>query len=695
MYRLQKLIRELRRREVFRTAGYYVGIAWIIIEGASVLLPAFDAPEWVLRALIIAAIVGFPIMIVLAWIYDVTEHGIDVQADPTDTIVVPFGDRKGDFVVIGVLAVALTFSVYLNIAGGPEVIEDIEPISVLIADFDNQTGDELFDGTLEQALNLGIEGAAFVTSYRRSSALSQARELELGDSLDEEAARLVAIRQDVKLVLAGSIVPDGSKYDLELRAIDPASGEITAAVDTTAASKADVLSAVNTLAADMRKDLGDESLEVDQLARGETVTVDSLAALKHYVTAQDLARQGRDEQAIEEYAKAVEIDPEFARAYSGWGLSAFKIGRESEAEEQWQQALALLDRMTKRERYRTLGLYYTAVSLNYENAIQNYEQLVSDFPADSAGHNNLSVLYFLTSQFDKAVAESARLIEIYPERTLYLSNHALNAMWAGDLETAVGVAKTVIGKDPEAFKPYMVLAMAALDSGDSAAALDAYRQMAATGERGQSLASAGMADVALFEQRLDDAGRTLEAGIAADTAENNERGIGTKSIALAQTRHAQGRAGDALAILTSMNMESAGDGQLLPAAELYVALGEPERASEIAARYAAQLRPKSRAYGALVEGIVALHLGEHVAAIDSLRAALDFQDLWIVRFYLGQAYLAAGYPAEASAEFDSAWQRRGEAMAMFFDDVPTWRYMAQLDQWRERARQSLSEMASG
>ena len=65
---MQGLIRELRRREVFRTAGLYVGIAWIAIEGASVLLPAFDAPDWVLRALMFADVVDFVIEIVLAWI---------------------------------------------------------------------------------------------------------------------------------------------------------------------------------------------------------------------------------------------------------------------------------------------------------------------------------------------------------------------------------------------------------------------------------------------------------------------------------------------------------------------------------------------------------------------------------------------------------------------------------------------------
>ncbi len=86
---LNKFIRELRRREVFRTAGLYVGIGWLLVEVASVVLPAFDAPEWVLRAMIIVMVVGFPVALVLAWIYDFTEHGIVVQGDPTDTVVPP------------------------------------------------------------------------------------------------------------------------------------------------------------------------------------------------------------------------------------------------------------------------------------------------------------------------------------------------------------------------------------------------------------------------------------------------------------------------------------------------------------------------------------------------------------------------------------------------------------------------------
>ena len=252
---MNKFILELRRREVFRTAGLYVGICWILVEGASIVLPTFNAPDWMLQALIIAALVGFPVMLVLAWVYDVSDKGIVVQAEATDTVVIPFGDRKGDFIVIGVLAVALIFSVYLNITSGPEVVEELEPVSVLIADFDNQTGDPLFDGSLEQALQIGIEGAAFVSGYERGIARKIAGEFRESDALDAEAAQLVAAREGVKIVLAGSIAADGEKYDLRVSAIAPRSGEVIAEVDETSANKLEVLGTINELAADLREEL--------------------------------------------------------------------------------------------------------------------------------------------------------------------------------------------------------------------------------------------------------------------------------------------------------------------------------------------------------------------------------------------------------------------------------------------------------
>lgn len=690
---MNRFIRELRRREVFRSAGLYVGICWILIEVSSVVLPTFGAPDWALQAIIIVAFVGFPVMLVLAWVYDITDHGIEVQAEPTDTMVAPLGSRKMDFVVIGVLSVALILSVYMNFNSGPAVIENPDTVTVLIANFDNQTGNELFDGSLEQALNLGIEGASFINSYSRNTALSLAKSLELGDVLDEETARLVSVRQDVRMVLAGTIVADGDRFDLTLRAVDPTGGEIIVVADARADSSADVLGAINKLAADIRKELGEDSLDLDQLEAGESITATSLVAIKHYTTAQDLARAGQDEEAIAFYQQAVAEDPGLARAYSGWGLSAHKIGRRTESDEQWQKALSLLDRMTERERYRTLGLYYSLVSLNYDTAIENYQRLVEKFPADGAGINNLSILYILTAQYDEALAQSEKLLEIYPGRTLYHGNHAQYAIYAGDIVTAAAEAQKVIAQDPSFFKSYMILALVSLHEGDTAAAINAYERMAETGTRGASLANIGLADIALFEGRYQDAVQILNDGITTDEVENNERGAATKKIALAQARIALGEVEEGVKIISDL-AATRGDGQLVPSAEIYAASGRFDDAFAIAEQYREQLRPTARAYADLIDGINAIHQEEHVLAIESLRAALESADLWIVRFYLGQAYLGAGYPAEASAEFDSLISRRGEAGGMYFDDVPTWRYTATLDEWKDKASSAISDMVA-
>ncbi|MDX2413387.1 MAG: tetratricopeptide repeat protein [Woeseiaceae bacterium] len=688
---MQGLIRELRRREVFRTVGLYVGICWIAIEAASIFLPAFGAPDWVMRALIIVALIGFPVAVVLSWIYDATDHGVVVQADATDTVVMPLGGRKMDFVAIGLLTVALIFSVYLNFSNAPSTAVDAEPVSLLIADFDNQTGNPLFDGSLEQALALGIEGASFVTAYRRDRALAQVKDLGLGELLNEEAARLIAVRQDVRLVLSGSIKSVGEEFELTLQAIESASGELIVDENIVAGDAAEVLSAINELAANVRRELGEDSLDLDRLESGETVTAASIEAMKFYTVAQDLARAGQDEEAIEYYAKAIEEDSEMARAYSGWGLSAHKIGRSDEATEQWQTALSLLDRMTERERYRTLGLYYTAVSLDYDMAIENYEQLVEKFPADGAGNNNLAILYTFTAQYQRAFAQSEKLLGIYPGRTLYKGNHAQYALYAGDIETALATAEQVIEDDPSFFKSYMILAITALYEKDTEGAKSFYGRMAETGVRGESLSNIGLADIALFDGRFDDAMAILAEGIAQDEEHGNTRGAGTKSIALAQAYVGKGDVAQALDILAGLDAAK-GDGQLVPLAEIYAANGQYEKAFEIAEQYRQQLRPTARAYSNLIDGINAYYQDEFVMAIESLRAAQAYADLWIVRFYLGQAYVAGGHVAAAMTEFNTCIERRSEAAGMFFDDVPTWRYTASLGEWKKKADDVLDEL---
>ena len=97
----------------------------------------------------------------------------------------------------------------------------------------------------------------------------------------------------------------------------------------------------------------------------------------------------------------------------------------------------------------------------------------------------------------------------------------------------------------------------------------------------------------------------------------------------------------------------------------------------------------------MIEGLVKLTDDDNVGAIDALREALGLADLWLVRFYLGQSYLSAGYTAEAMDEFETCSQRRGEATALFLDDLPTWRYMSTLPYWLGRSQLKLGMRDAG
>ncbi len=109
------LIAELKRRNVFRVGVAYAIVAWLLVEVASVLLPTFDAPDWVMKAFSSLVILGFPIALIFAWAFELTPEGIkrDEDVEPTESISRQTR-RKLDFAIIGLLAVALIFVVLDN-----------------------------------------------------------------------------------------------------------------------------------------------------------------------------------------------------------------------------------------------------------------------------------------------------------------------------------------------------------------------------------------------------------------------------------------------------------------------------------------------------------------------------------------------------------------------------------------------------
>jgi tetratricopeptide (TPR) repeat protein len=564
-----------------------------------------------------------------------------------------------------------------------------KPRSVLVADFANHTGDAVFDGTLEPAFTLALEGASFVNSYSRSSARKVAAQLQPdAKDLDPNLARLVAVREGINVVTSGSVDKKGDGYQVSVRAVDAATGKTIATDEEDASGKDRVLATVARLAAKVRRALGDSTPESTQLAAAETYSAGSIEAAHEYAIAQNLQWDGNWEEAIRHYHKALDLDPNLGRAYAGLAAVESNRGRRQEAEKYYKEALSRIDRMTDREKYRTRGGYYLLIR-NPDNAIEEFSALVKQYPADSAGIANLAAAYFYKRDFARALREARRAIELYPKNVPQRNNLGLDAMYAGDFETAIKEQDEVLQLNPNFALAYVGKALSQLALGHPDLAAQTYEKGVQVDAHGASLGALGLADIALYQGRAADAVPILEKGIEADLANQNAEAAAEKRLALADAKLELGEKAAALSQAERAVAMARGENVLYPAARVYIATGRESAALALADELAGRLEPDPQAYAELIRGEVELARGKYPEAIKHMTAAKKIADTWAGRFDLGRTYLEAGAFAEADTELEACVKRRGEATALFLEESPSYHVFPPVYYYLGRALEGL------
>jgi tetratricopeptide (TPR) repeat protein len=212
--------------------------------------------------------------------------------------------------------------------------------------------------------------------------------------------------------------------------------------------------------------------------------------------------------------------------------------------------------------------------------------------------------------------------------------------------------------------------------------------------RGASFASMGEADIALYEGRLSDAAAILDKGIQSDLAGKFGPAAGVKSATLAWIRFTQGRRPAALATVKTALERSRQPSVAYPAARLYLEAGHEREAIAIAADLARSLDADAQAYGKLIDGEVDLTRGDGRKALDHFLEGKAIADTWLGRLSLARAYLQMGALPEAHSELDLCLKRRGEAMSVFLDDVPSARYLPPVSYYVARVQEGLGSAAA-
>lgn len=597
--------------------------------------------------------------------------------------------------LLAVVVLAAAFLIVSHRPVGPSAEASPEPISVLVADFQNNTGDPIFDDTLENSLCIGLEDASFIDIYKRTNARDVAERIDpdTQGKLDTRIAQLVSLREKISIVMEGTIDPSGNGYKIKVRAMDPVESKTLVEVSETIKTKADWFKAMAKLASDLRSKLGGVPSQTAEELSQETFTTASLEAMKAYVHAQELNRRGDREEAIKEYLHALEEDPNFGRAYSGLSLIYYNRGQDKEGEEYFQKAMEQIDRMSEREKYRTRGIYYL-INRDTEKAIEEFSALAEKFPADSAGQTNLALAYFWAHDFSKAAEVGSRAVKLQPQNIIPRYNLVWSALAIADFALAEQEARKVLEINPKFDEAYLCLALSALAQERPDQAAEIYNQMRELSPLSESLSVMGLADLAMYEGRLADARALLEEGIALDLKEGREGYAAYKRAILAQSLILLGDRRTAVQAADQALRESQRLCLRYFIARTYLAADQVEKAQNLAAGLDQEIQPEPRACAKLIQGEIELKKGNVPGAIDLFKNAQTFLDTWIGRLSLGRAYLEVGAYAEAHSEFEWCVNHKGEATSLFFDDFPSYRYFPAVYYYLGRAQEGLNSPAA-
>jgi eukaryotic-like serine/threonine-protein kinase len=329
--------------------------------------------------------------------------------------------RRWVFYSAAVLIAAAIAGSWLHFHHAGKVLTERD--TVVLADFENSTGDPVFDETLRRGLAVQLEQSPYLSLIADDRIQEVLKEMArpVDTRLTPAIAQEICVRTASAAVLDGSIAPLGSQYVLGLRARDCQTGKVLAEEQVQAARKEDVLHALDQIAGKFRTQVGESLPSVEKYDTPlEEATTASLEALKAYSVGVNRLNSGANTEALSFFSRALELDPNFAAAYEEmcW---AYVNQREPElAAESIRKAYPLREKVNEQERLVIEAEYYWYATGELEKAAAAIEIRSQTYPRDSSPHVVLAVLYGRLGNLEKAEKEAREALRTLPnEATAY------------------------------------------------------------------------------------------------------------------------------------------------------------------------------------------------------------------------------------------------------------------------------------
>ena len=555
-----------------------------------------------------------------------------------------------------------------------------EKDTIVLADFDNKTGDPVFDDTLRQGLAVELGQSPFLTliSDRKIQQTLSLLSLPKGARLTPELAQQICERTASAAVLEGSIALVGSQYVLGLSAKSCSNGDVLGQEQAVAAKREDVLDSLSQIARKLRSTLGESLATVEKHSIPlPSATTPSLDALKSYSSGLKLQLSAGNDAPIAAYRRAIEIDPQFAMAYANLGLAYSGAGMSVLSAETTKKAWQLRDRVSDRERFFIDFLYDREVTGNLERAYQTLELWLQTYPRGEPP-SALSLLGGLaphgTGRYERVIETSRQAIAENPDIVYGYLNLASACIFLDrfpEAERALQQAsERRLGDSSVLFMRYKI----AMLNGDQAETDRVAELISGIREVEHRLAHVKALELAR-SGRLGAARRTstraVELALQVQAREEASTYRAARAVWEALSGFTAEGSGSALAAL---DHSSGRDVQYAAALGLALA-GEHARSEALAADLEKRLPEDTFVrftYVPVLRGLTALKRGKPLDSLERLQTALQYElavnGLNFNHHYLGglhsayfrgEAFLALHRYAEAAAEFQKILDHRG------------------------------------
>ncbi|HEU4711700.1 MAG TPA: protein kinase [Pyrinomonadaceae bacterium] len=378
--------------------------------------------------------------------------------------------KRAALAIFGVLVIAAIVALFWHLKY-TRVAPLTDKDTILLTEFDNKTGEEVFDRTLRQGLAVQLQQSPFLDIFpeNRTRATLQLMSLSPDERVTRERAREICQRQGLKAFIAGTIVRFERNYSITLEALNGQTGDQLALVQVEAEGKDQVLKALSRAATELREKLGEELSSIQKFDAKLEVTTSSLEALKEYALGRNEQDRGQFFKAIEFYKRATEIDPNFAVAWLGLGLQYFNTSQPGLAAESLSKAFAVSNRVSEDERARITYFYYQIVTGELEKAIEAQEAYVRSYPREARGPGNLGNLYSITGQFEKAVSATTQAQQLNPNTAIWPGNLAEALLGLNRFDEARDVCRRALAQKLDSTSIHERLYAVAFVTGDAAA----------------------------------------------------------------------------------------------------------------------------------------------------------------------------------------------------------------------------------